>query len=92
MKMYEIVPDNYDAFEEYEREIERINRLNDRISHECGDIKERLNGPGYREIETDIFVSEEDAYKYALERISQDENLKQEFVELFYSGNWVKED
>lgn len=53
---------------------------------------EKLNGPGYEEIGTGIFVPEEDTYKYALERVSLDEELKQEFVEWFYSGNWVKED
>lgn len=54
-------------------------------------IAEKLNGNGRREIGTGIFVPEEDAYSYALERISQDEELKREFVEWFYSGNWVKE-
>lgn len=51
---------------------------------------EKLNGTGYEEIGTGIFVSEEDAYSYAMERISQDEDLKQEFVEWFYSGNWIR--
>lgn len=55
------------------------------------EIKEKLNSVGYKEMGTEIFVPEEDAYDYALERISQDEDLKQEFVEWFYSGNWVKE-
>lgn len=54
--------------------------------------QEKLIRPGYEEIGTGIFVSEEDAYDYAMERISQDEDLKQEFVEWFYSGNWIKED
>lgn len=56
----------------------------------------RLNGAGYEEIGTGIFVPEEDAYEYAMERISSDEDLQKEFkemfVEWFYSGNWVKED
>lgn len=56
------------------------------------EVEEKLNGTGYEEIGTGIFVPEEDAYQYALERISQDEELKQEFVDWFYSGNWVKED
>ena len=56
-------------------------------------ISESLNGPGYKETRTGIFVPEEDAYDYATERISQDEDLKQEFVEWFYSGgSWIKED
>ncbi len=60
------------------------------------EVEEKLNGPGYEEIRTGVFVSEEDAYEYALERVSQDEDLKQEFremvVEWFYSVNWIKED
>lgn len=56
------------------------------------EVAEKLNEPGYTEIGTEIFVPEEDAYDYALERISLDEESKQEFVEWFYSGNWIKED
>lgn len=56
------------------------------------EVKEKLNGPGYEEIGTGIFVPEEDAYEYALERISYDVDLKKELVEWFYSGNWVKEE
>lgn len=56
------------------------------------DVKEKLCGTGRKEIGTGIFVPEEDAYEYALERISLDDDLKKEFVEWFYSGNWVKED
>ena len=46
---------------------------------------------GYEEIGTGIFVPEEDAFEYALERVSLDEEEKQEFVDWFYSGNWIKE-
>lgn len=56
------------------------------------EVKEELNGPGYEEIGTGIFIAEEDVYQYALKRLSQDEGLKQEFVEWFYSGNWVKKE
>lgn len=57
------------------------------------DIEERLNGPGFREIGSGIFVCEEDAYEYAMERISQDEDLKQEFLQWFYlDGDWVREE
>lgn len=54
-------------------------------------IEDNLSRAGYEEIGTGIFVPEEDAYKYAMERISWDEDLKSEFVEWFYSGNWVYE-
>lgn len=57
------------------------------------DIHEKVNNPaGYSEIGTGVFVPEEDAYDYAMERLylGTDEE-KKEFVEWFYSGNWVKE-
>ena len=56
------------------------------------EVSVMLKGPGYKELDTGIFVPEEDAYDYALERISQDEELKREMVEWFYSGNWIKEE
>ena len=56
------------------------------------EVKKKLNGPGYEEIMTGIFVPEECVYEYALERISLDDDLKQKFVEWFYSGNWVKKE
>lgn len=56
------------------------------------ETKEKINGPGWEENGSGIFVPEEDAYEYALERVSQDEHLKKEFVDWFYSGNWIKED
>lgn len=60
------------------------------------EVSEKLRGVGYTELGTGIFVPEDDAYEYAMERISLDEDLKQEFkvifMEWFYSGNWVKEE
>ena len=51
-----------------------------------------LEGSGYREIGTDNFVPDDVAYDYALERISMDEDLKNEFTEWFYSDNYIRED
>lgn len=59
--------------------------------NESTEVKEKLNDSGYKEINTGIFVPEEDAFDYAMERVSQDEDLKREFVDWFYSGNWIKE-
>lgn len=60
------------------------------------DVKEKLNSAGYKEMGTGIFVPKEDAYEYAMERISMDEELQREFketvVEWFYSGNWIEEE
>lgn len=57
--------------------------------------KEKLNGAGYTDCHSGIFVPEEDAYAYAVEKISQDEDLEKKFqemlVEWFYSGDWIKE-
>ena len=35
-------------------------------------------------------VPEDMALGYALSRVLEDENQKQEFIEWFYSGNWIK--
>lgn len=37
-------------------------------------------------------VKEEDAFDYALSHIMSDPNEKEEFIEWFFSGNWVKKD
>lgn len=59
----------------------------------CSDcLEKKLRGPGWKSIDTGIFIPEEDAYSYALERLSQDEEEKQEFVDWFYSGNYIRED
>ncbi len=56
------------------------------------DIQKDLNGPGYVEFGTLVFVPDEDACSYALERISSGtEEEKKEFVDWFYSGGWIRE-
>ncbi len=62
----------------------------DREGYQDKAIEEKLNGPGWEDMDTGVFIPAEDGYKYALERISQDEDLKREFVEWFYSGNWIE--
>lgn len=52
---------------------------------------EEFKGAGYTELGTGTFVPKETAYEYALERISGDGSLKEEFVDWFYSDNWIKE-
>lgn len=37
-----------------------------------------------------VRVDAEDAYVYALECVLNSEEDKKEFIEWFYSGNWVK--
>ena len=58
------------------------------------EIKEKLNKKGYMGLRTGIFVPEEDAYDYVIERVSMDENLCQEFRKMvvgwFYSGDWIE--
>lgn len=57
------------------------------------EIFEKLHGKGYFEMGTGNFVPEEDAFLYALRRIKEGtEEEKWEFVDWFYSGNWIKED
>lgn len=56
-------------------------------------IEEKLNGPGYVEIGTSVFVPEEDAFDYALERVSHGTaQERREFVDWFYLRNWTKEE
>lgn len=56
-------------------------------------VKENLSGPGWEALDSDIFVSEEDAFDYALERVKQGSpEEKKEFIMWFYSGGWIKED
>ena len=55
------------------------------------EARESLSGPGYYNPLTSVFVPEEDAFDYAVERISLDEDLKRELVERFYI-DWIEED
>ena len=55
-------------------------------------VKEKLNGSGYVSTSTSVFVPEEDAFDYALERVGQGAaQERKEFVDWFYSGCWIKE-
>ena len=60
--------------------------------------KEFFSAPGYTEVKSGTFVSDEDAYSYAMERcLSGAEEDKKEFqamlVEWFYSGGaWRREE
>lgn len=40
--------------------------------------------------ENNKFIPVEDAFQYALERVSRNEQDKNEFIEWFFSGNWVE--
>lgn len=52
---------------------------------------DKLTGPGWESTDSDMFVADEDSYDYAIERITYGtDEEKQEFVEWFYSGNWIK--
>jgi len=43
--------------------------------------------------ERGIVVDEDNAFRYALERIAQGKpDEQQEFVEWYYSGNWIKKE
>ena len=53
---------------------------------------EEIHEPGYKNISTLKFVPEEETYDYALDNVMNEEVVKQEFIEWFYSGNWVKEE
>lgn len=60
-------------------------------------VEEVLKETGYHEMGTNLFVPEDEAYEYALDRcLNGSEEDQKEFktmlVEWFYSGNWKKED
>lgn len=35
-------------------------------------------------------ISDEDAFDNAIDEITNDEKLKSEFIEWFYSGDWIR--
>lgn len=65
------------------------------------EVKKKMNGPGWKQIGTNIFVPEEDAFDYAIERcttipfavigIDWTQEFKEMLVEWFYSDNWIWE-
>lgn len=61
------------------------------------DIEKVHEQKGYHEMGTNTFVSNEDAYEYALDRClngteEEQKEFKEMLVEWFYSGNWLKEE
>lgn len=53
------------------------------------DAQDGLSGSGYENIHTGQFVPHSKAYKYALETLEFDEDVRSEFVEWFYDAyNW----
>lgn len=67
------------------------------------EISERLSAPGWVEIGTGVFVPDEDAFNYALERCTEivppgirsikwTQEFRKMLVEWFFSGDWIKED
>lgn len=63
----------------------------------------KLNGPGYRNLTTDVFVPEEDAFRYALEqcvhvvpegfnKIEWHPEFQDMVIDWFYDEDWIKED
>lgn len=72
------------------------------FTHEKNALLSRdKDGPGYKEIITDVFVREEDAFDYALEQCFEivpagvhelrwTEDFREMLVDWFYLGNWIK--
>lgn len=44
---------------------------------------------GYLELSKRLFIEEMSAYQYALEQVSASKDLQQEFIEWFFSGNYI---
>lgn len=52
-----------------------------------------LSGPGYEHPYSDMFVPEDKAYEYAMEKIESDKDLEQDFIEWFFRDwNWTGEE
>ena len=50
----------------------------------------RYEESGYESFHGNEFVSDEDAYAYALEKVQSSETDKKEFIDWFFSGNWIR--
>ena len=60
-------------------------------------VEDTLNEKGFHEMGTNVFVPEDEAFEYALDRCMNGyeedrKEFKEMLVEWFYSGNWIKED
>lgn len=60
-------------------------------------IEDVLQEKGWHNFQTNEFVSEKEAYEYALDEVLHGDAVTQKefremLVEWFFSGNWVKED
>ena len=67
------------------------------ILEKYSNVEEVVKQKGYHEMGTHVFVPEEEAYEYALDRCLNGTEIEQaEFKEMlvawFYSGNWIKEE
>jgi len=61
------------------------------------EMEKKLSSVGYVNLETNVFVSEDYAFQYALENclhgtLEEKKEFQEMLVEWFYSGNWVKEE
>lgn len=54
-------------------------------------VEKKLNGAGYYNPRSCVFVSKEDAFEYMLEILKGDLNRAEDIMEYFYE-NWIKED
>ncbi len=70
---------------------QRLKGIEERASEET---ERKSKEFGYREIRTNIFVPESDAYEYALEQClngAEQREFREMLIEWYYSGNWIKE-
>lgn len=53
-------------------------------------VREKLDGPGYFNSRTDVFVPEDSALDYMIEILKGDPDRAEDVMEYFYR-NWIKE-
>ena len=61
------------------------------VDSEYENIEKKLNGAGYYNPRTGVFVPETDALNYMIEILRIDLDTADEIMEHFYK-NWIKED
>ena len=84
-------------YEQVENHMVMYNERDYGWDKECEEEEDLEKESGYREMHTNKFVSDEDAFEYALNTCMNStkanyEEFQQMLVEWFYSGNWTRED
>lgn len=69
-------------------------KRNNQIFYQIGERMYMAKIRGYAGLGDDLgtFVPEEEAFQYAMQRVQWSDYWRKEFVDWFYSGDWVPEE